>query len=93
MWLKSHKKAVHEGEEDSCGDCYYETGWKEHLKMHNLGCLKLTTQKKFIQSKLIIEIYYDSYLFKLKFDLDFHLIDFMFCFKLRVFELGTEESI
>ena len=49
--IKSHKKTVHEGEEDSCGDCYYQTGWKEHLKMHNLGCLKLTTQKKFIQSE------------------------------------------
>ena len=60
---------------------------------NNLGCLKLTTQKKFNQSKIIIEIYYDSYLFKIKFDLDFHLIDFVFCFMLRVFELGTEDSI
>ena len=61
--------------------------------MHNLGCLKLTTQKSFTRVKIIIGMYFDSYLFKINFDLDFHLIDFVFCFMLRVFKLGTEVSI
>ena len=43
--------------------------------------------------KIIIGMYCDSYLFKIKFDLDFHWIDFVFCFMLRVFKLGTVESI
>ena len=43
--------------------------------------------------KIIIVMHYDSYLFKIKFDLDFHLIDFVFSFMLRVFKLGTKESI
>ena len=37
-------------------------------------------------------MHYDSYLFKIKFDLDFHLIDFVFSFMLRVFKLGTKGS-
>ena len=35
---------------------------------------------------------YDYYLLKMKLELDFHWIDFEFCFMLRVFRLGTEES-
>ena len=31
--FKSHKEAFHEGEKDLCDDCYYQTGWKAHIKM------------------------------------------------------------
>ena len=37
-------------------------------------------------------MHYDSYLFKIKLDLDFHL-DFELSFMLRVFKLGTESGI
>ena len=59
--------------------------------MHNIGCLKLTTQKKLV--KIFAGMYNDSYLFKIKFDLDFHLIDFVFCVMMQFFQLGKEESI
>ena len=59
--------------------------------MHNIGCLKLATQKKRV--KIIAGMYNDSYLFQIKFDLDFHLIDFVFCFMMQFFQLGKEESI
>ena len=42
---------------------------------------------------MIIRMYYDAYLFRIKVDLDFHLLDFVFCFMSLVFKLGTEESI
>ena len=45
MRLKFHKEAVHEGEKDSCDGCYYQSGWKEHLKMHDLSCLVDNTAK------------------------------------------------
>ena len=51
--IKVYKEAVHDGERDSCDGCYHQSGWKEHLKMHNLSCLKLTTQQKFNQRENI----------------------------------------
>ena len=63
--------------------------------MQNLGCLKLTTHQKFnlLRVKIIIEMHYEFNLFEINFDLDFHLIDSVFCFMLRVFKLGREESL
>ena len=66
MLIKYHKEAFHEGEKDSCDDCYYQTGWKAHIKMYNFGCLKLTALKKLNRVKTIIGMYYDSYLFEIK---------------------------
>ena len=37
-------------------------------------------------------MHYEFNLFEINFDLDFHLIDTVFCFMLRVFKLGREES-
>ena len=82
MLIKSHKEAFHEGGKDSCDDCYYETGWKEQIKLYNFGCLKLTALKKINRVKIIIGMYCDSYLIKIKLDLDFHLTDFVFCLML-----------
>ena len=42
--IKFLKEAVHEGEEDSCDGCLHQSGWKEHLKLQNLDCFKLTTE-------------------------------------------------
>ena len=55
---------------------------KSKFKMYNFGCLKLTALKKINRVKIIIGMYYDSYLIKIKLDLDFHLIDFVFCLML-----------
>ena len=74
MLIKSHKEAFHEWEKDSCDDCYYETGWKEQIKMFNFACLKLIALKKINRVKIIIGMYCDSYLIKIKLDLVFCLM-------------------
>ena len=38
-------------------------------------------------------MHYDFNLLKINFDLDFQLIDSVFCFMLRVFKLGRIESL
>ena len=43
--------------------------------------------------KISIEMYYDSYLFKIKCDIDFHFNHCVFYFMFRVVKLCTEESI
>ena len=63
------------------------------VEIFDLACLKLTKQQMFNQGEDNYQMYYDSYLFKMKYDLDFHFIDSVFCFMLRVFKLGTEYAI
>ena len=43
-------------------------------KMYNFGCLKLTALKKINKVKIIIGMYCDSYLIKIKLDLVFCLM-------------------
>ena len=46
MFIKSHKEAYHEGEKDSCDDCYYETGWKKQILNVQLWLLKVDSTEK-----------------------------------------------